>query len=362
MASHYPSFTSLLARSSAGDFDDLFAGDALVKPGYSHQSDVVNLTTTYLWKIDNAALVMKNRLGLTGSLFQGPADTTWRLCLHWGPARKDPRTRHLRIRLTYVGNIGSQLRVQAGYEVYKSEQDFRRGAVDLDGSVYSLRNDAGEGDTQSVEWLHHKNVANMLSAAVLPGGALFLGVKIRLLPALATVSGVRSVSSIHEVPQWDLALVGRDGRKVTVHRAHLADWSPQLRQVCDSLDNEWKMERFDCSTLQALKEMLYKGDFVEGDVQGCGCELLEFAIQYSVNDLLSRVCDYLGRNLWREGIVKVFSLADANDRFEACAVLRNAAAKVMQHNLPAIFTGANLSDDVINSIKIRVAELTIRNE
>ncbi|GAU87801.1 hypothetical protein RvY_00599 [Ramazzottius varieornatus] len=376
--SAYPSFSALIGIPSAAD---IFPGEQnFVKPGITHR-DKPNTSSSYLWKIDAALLLIKRRVGISSPIFQGPQDTTWRLHVNWGDRRVPYHERYMKLTLTFVGSIQISSKFQAGYEIFRGEDEYRRGKIDLDGCCYSLTPSGTSSSTTSassgedagsnqVEWIHHRDLDSALKNSIGHDGSMFIGVKLSFIINEQCFDCRPCVLSLkHDIPEVsgprDLVIVGRDDQSATAHKSYLAAWSPRLRDLVDHLGefNTLHLRHYDTQTIRAFLDLIYMGDLNEKEVPGYGVELLRFVQEYDVGfGLQRRICDYLAKNMWREGLLQVFLIANSRPNSEEYVRLRDDAVRLIRQNMPATFEQAVNSGfplEQIEPVRERIINLSM---
>ncbi|OQV11633.1 hypothetical protein BV898_14055 [Hypsibius exemplaris] len=369
MVTTYPSFTSLIGVASASDvFPE---DDDIVRAGYVSHRDKSDTCATYLWKIDAALLLIKRRNGLTSPLFQGPQDTTWRFHIDWGDRRLENSQRYVKLTLSFVGNIQSQLRFQAGYEIFKGEDEFRRGHIDLDGSEYKLQTGTADdgGQRNHIEWIHHKDLDYVLQSSLEHNGSLYVGVTVACMgndqPKADFRPRMSMKNNLPDIPEaQDLILLSQNGLRVAAHKSYLSTWSTRLRDEIDGLPagEVLDMSSHHGQTLKTLVDFLYTGDLNETTVQGHGLDLLQLTEEFGLNVLQPRICNYLRRNLWREGPLRTFLIADTKPDDEDYVRLRDSAAllihqNLLYHNEQSLERNEGLSKDELNALRKRVLDV-----
>lgn len=361
-------FTSFFAdATSAGDFAD--HAENIVKPGYIHKNDVPNKSVTYLWKIDNVQVLIKNRQGVCSPLFHGPEETVWRLDVDWGTKGTNNSNRFLLFTLTFIGEIHSQLYLNAGYEVFKGEEEFKRGKIVSDGKAYVLGH-SGNSDGQIVrfiDWTYPKDLEAIIKTSVVPGGSLYVGALIKILPDSNQQAKISRKTPLFDIPSAkDLLMIGKDGEGIHAHKYYISNCSSVLKNLVrgSGTDSVLRFETFRTGTLKLFVGLIYDGGVDEHDMDGYGTELLRFVSNYEVKSLVGRICVYLERHIWREGVIDVFQLANSlAAENESCKCLRDAATRIIYQDMLRIFEG-NEGDTIakpeLEAVRMRVTELQLK--
>ena len=367
--SSYPSFSAIIGIPSAAD---IFPEEQnFVKPGITHR-DKPNTSSTYLWKVDAALLLIKRRQSICSPIFQGPQDTSWRLHVNWGDRRVPYNERYMKLTLNFVGTIQISSKFQAGYEIFKGEDEYRRGHIDLDGCCYNLTPSSSKEDVgmNQVQWTHHRDLDSVLKTSIGHDGSMFIGVALSYVIneqcfdcrpcVLALKNSITEVSG----PR-DLIIVGKDDQSVTAHKSYLAAWSPRLRDLIDHLGefNTLYLRHYDTQTIRAFLDLIYMGDLNEKEVPGYGVELLRFVQEFDIGfGLQRRICDYLERNMWREGLLQVFLIANSRSDCDEYARLRDDAVRLIRQNMPATFEQAvnnGFPPEQIEPVRERIINLSM---